>query len=134
MSMTLGTDLDAALAAAASSPIAPPPFDPATLQQEITDLRTAVAALQAPIPPVVVPPDHPPIIQPIPTLSFTFGRAQSISLMAFCSDPDGDPLTLTLSGTLPAGIGFDSKSLNYDGIGAVASALVNQLFASDGKP
>jgi len=131
--MSIGSELDAALA---EIPAPVTPFDPSTLQGEITALQNAVAALQPPlvIPPVIVPPDHPPVIQTIPTLTFFVGKPQSISLLAFCSDPDGDKLTLSLSGTLLPGITFDGTSMNYDGAGAVASAPANQLFANDGKP
>lgn len=84
-------------------------------------------------PPIVVPPDHPPVWQTVPTITFTLGQPQSISVAVFVSDPDGDPLTITLAGTLPGGISFDGKSLVYDGVGALGLATGIVLTANDGR-
>lgn len=159
--MTIGSELDAALAAAI-----PAPFDPAPLNaridqvaaavvagntaganamlqiatqlgSEITALQATVAGLQPPVvlppPPVIVPPDHPPVWQTVPTITFTLGQPQSISVAVYVSDPDGDPLTITMAGTLPGGISFDGKSLVYDGVGTLGLATGIVLTANDGR-
>lgn len=141
--MTIGSELDAALAAATPAP----PFDPAPLNaridqvaaavvagntaaanamlqiatqlgSEITALQTAVAALQTPVvvpPPVPVtpPPNTDPVWQTVPTITFTQGIAGTISVAGFVSSPLGLPLTLAEIGALPLGIAFDSANQRF---------------------
>ena len=77
-----------------------------------------------------------PVWTTIPTIAFTQGIASSFSLASFASDPNGDALSITMSGAaLPAGVSFDAagKRLVYDGIGAVASVGGVQMTADDGR-
>jgi hypothetical protein len=65
------------------------------------------------------------------------GVASSISISAFVSDPNGDPLTITKNAVaLPAGVTYDqaNKRFVYDGIGGVGSTSGNILTADDGRP
>ena len=70
-------------------------------------------------------------------MTFTQGVASNFSLASFVSDPDGDPLTITMNAiTLPAGVTFDAagKRLVYDGIGNTAAVNAVQMTADDGRP
>jgi hypothetical protein len=83
------------------------------------------------------PTNQPPVWQTVPTITFTQGVAQSISIAAYVSDPNGDPLTITKNtAALPAGITYDqaNKRFVYDGVGAIATTNGHILTASDGKP
>ena len=134
--MTIGTDLDAALAAAAASPTPTLPFDASTINAQIAALTAAVAALQAGVPPPPPPPvDHPPVWLAIPPVLFTQGKAGTFSYAGLCSDPDGDPLTFTFSGSLPTGVTHDSANRRfvYDGVGAVGQTSGNFIIADDGR-
>jgi hypothetical protein len=70
-------------------------------------------------------------------VQFTQGVASSVSIAAFATDPNGDPLTITKNAAaLPAGVTYDSagKRFVYDGVGAVGSTSGHVLTANDGKP
>jgi hypothetical protein len=74
---------------------------------------------------------------PVPAISFQQGVASTISVASFVSDPNNDPLTLTISAAaLPNGVTFDAanKRFVYNGIGALGSTNNVVLTADDGKP
>lgn len=63
----------------------------------------------------------------------------NVSIAAFVSDPNGDPLTITLQlpdTGLPAGVTYDqaNKRFVYDGRLGVATTSGHVLIADDGKP
>lgn len=92
-----------------------------------------------PPPPPPPPVNQAPVWQTIPTITFTQGVAATISIAAFVSDPNGDPLTITLQPNdpaLPAGVTYDSanKRFVYNGSGGVATTSGHVLVADDGKP
>jgi len=73
----------------------------------------------------------------VPTITFTQGVASSVSIAAYVTDPNGDPLTITKNAAaLPAGVTFDAagKRFVYSGAGAAASTTGHVLTADDGKP
>jgi len=80
----------------------------------------------------------PPVWQGVPTITFTQGVASSVSIASYVTDPNGDPLTITLSppALLPPGVTYDAgnKRFVYDGVGAVGLTSGNVLIADDGKP
>lgn len=129
--MTIGADLDAKLATI------PAPFDASTITLQIATLTSAVKALQTGVPPPPPPPvNHPPIWLTFPVVNFTQGKASSFPFAGLVSDADGDQLSFTFAGTLPAGVTFDGpgKRLVYDGIGAVGESTGNTIVADDGRP
>lgn len=78
----------------------------------------------------------PPAWRTIPTITFTQGVAASISIAAYVSDADGDALAITKnSAALPPGVTYNatSKSLVYDGTGAVGSTSGHVFTADDGR-
>lgn len=81
-------------------------------------------------------PNQAPLWQTVPTIVFTQGVASSVSIAGFVTDPNGDPLTITEQGALPAGVTYDqaNKRFVYNGSGPVASAGGIVLIADDGKP
>lgn len=103
------------------------PADLATISQEVQAIQKA---LQPVIP---VAPDNAPVWKAVPTLTFTQGVKGFIAITPFVSDPDADPLTITLNGLLPAGCTFDGANINYDGVGLVGHST-NTMTANDGKP
>lgn len=79
----------------------------------------------------------PPAWQTVRTITFVEGIASSVSIAAYVTDPNGDPLTINwISGALPAGVTYDApnKRFVYDGIGAVSIGGGNVLRADDGRP
>src|SRR5689334_19837910 len=121
--MTIGTDLDAALAAASLSPSLAP------LQAEIDALTARILKLEG------TPTQHPPVWQVVPPISFKQGTAGVIAVTGFVTSPDGLPLTLTQNAvTLPQGITFDGMSYHYDGVGPVGAVSGVVLTANDGRP
>ena len=88
-------------------------------------------------PPPPPPGNVAPVWSTVPTITFTQGVASSISIAAYVTDADQDPLTITMTtGTLPTGVTYDvaSKSFVYDGIGPVDTKSGVQLTADDGQP
>ena len=57
----------------------------------------------------------------IPNQAWTVGVPVRLDLSAYCTDPDGDPLTFSLSRSLPAGV-----TLN----GAIISGTPTSTFAA----
>lgn len=75
-----------------------------------------------------------PVWQPVPTLFFVEGVAGSISIAAFVSDPDGDPLTITKNDmALPPGVTYDEAGQRfvYDGTPGTSSTSGHVLSATD---
>lgn len=116
-----------------------------SLQASVLALQTAIVTLQAqvaaltttapPLPPPPPPPvNHPPVASPIPSITFQQGVAFRVDMSGYFTDPDGDPLTLTLAGPLPPGVTFDGRFLSYDGLGGPGQTTGDILTASDGKP
>ena len=147
--MTIGSELDAALAAAQqpgpqgpAGPAGPqgPQGVPGTtpdltlINSEIAALQAAVAVLQGQTPP---PANRPPVWTTVPSIVFTQGVSGTISVASYATDPDGNPLTITLNTSVPlqAGVSFDSpnKRFVYDGVGAAAVTTGHILTADDGK-
>ena len=89
-----------------------------------------------PPPPPPPPGNRAPVWQTVPTITFTQGIPSNISIAGYASDPDGDALTISMNGLLPAGVTFDAanKRFVYDGVGAVGTASGIVLTADDGKP
>lgn len=78
-----------------------------------------------------------PVWSSVPAMTFVQGVQSSISVAAYVTDPNGDPLTITKNSVaLPAGVTYDqlTQRFVYDGIGAVGSTGGNFLTADDGKP
>lgn len=78
-----------------------------------------------------------PVWSSVPAITFVQGVASSISIAAYVTDPNGDPLTIAKNSiALPAGVTYDqlNQRFVYDGIGAVGSTGGNVLTADDGKP
>lgn len=74
--------------------------------------------------------------QPITAIAFTQGVQSSVSIAAYVSDPDGDPLTISKNGAaLPLGVTYEAanKRFVYDGDGAVGSTGDHVLTADDGR-
>lgn len=108
------------------------PSDLAVFQKSVQDF---LATINPPVPPVVNPPpaaNLPPAWQIVPTQTFVQGTAKSIDLAGLVSDPNGDPLTLSLQGSLPTGLTFSGTKLSYDGVGPLGSSQVS-ILADDGK-
>lgn len=79
----------------------------------------------------------PPVWQLVPTITFTHGIPATISIAAYVTDPNGDPLTITRNlAPLPPGVTYDagSKSFIYDGVGSVGTGSGSVLTADDGRP
>lgn len=77
-----------------------------------------------------------PTWRAVPTITFTQGVPASISIAAYVSDADGDAIVITKnSAALPPGVTYDaaSKSLVYDGVGAVGSTTGHVFTADDGR-
>lgn len=77
-----------------------------------------------------------PVWQPVTAIAFTQGVQSSVSIAAYVSDPNGDPLTITKNAAaLPAGVTYDAanKRFVYDGDGAVFSTGGHVLTADDGR-
>jgi len=75
----------------------------------------------------------PPGWNAVPAPIFTQGTASSFSLVGIASDPDGDPITYSVvAGTLPSGVTINNttKALDYNGVGAVATATGIRLRAT----
>ena len=75
--------------------------------------------------------------QVVPTITFTQGIASTISIAAYVTDANGDPLTITWNSVpLPPGVTYDAgnKRFVYDGVGAVGITTGNMLTADDGRP
>lgn len=91
----------------------------------------------APLPAPLPGANNPPVWSTVPTITFTQGVKSSISIAGYVSDPNGDPLTITMnSAVLPDGVTFDAanKRFVYDGVGAVGTTNGVVLTADDGKP
>lgn len=91
-----------------------------------------------PPPPPPPPPgaNRPPVWLTVPSITFAQGVASSVSIAAYVTDPDGDPLTINMTaGTLPPGVFYDqpNKRFVYDGKGVVASTSGVVLTADDGR-
>lgn len=74
-----------------------------------------------------------PVWSGTPAPSFSEGTAASYSLVSFCADPSGGTLTFSSIGTaLPSGVTINNstRALDYDGVGAAASAAGVRLRAS----
>jgi hypothetical protein len=72
----------------------------------------------------------------VPTIHFTLGVAASISIAAYVSDADADPLVVTKNDvSLPPGVTYDAEGQRfvYDGIGGVAGTEGHVLDAEDGR-
>lgn len=71
----------------------------------------------------------------VPTITFMLGVPATFPVSAFVSDPDGDPLTISHVGVLPAGVTFDpvNQRFLYDGSGAVQTTRDHVLSADDLK-
>jgi len=120
--------------AAQSAPIAltsPPPPDIPLTSPPPPDAPPAVA------------PDNSPVWQPSPSIEFVEGVPGTVSVRDFVSDPDSDPLVITLnSGTLLPGLTWNptNYTIAYDGrpLGAKDDApiVVTGLTftADDGRP
>jgi hypothetical protein len=108
------------------------PIDLTAISTELVDHETRITALENGVvsPPVV---NHPPVWSTVPGIHFTQGKVQRISIAQYVSDPDGDPLAITVNGTLPVGVTFVAPEFIYDGIGPVGSASLT-LTADDGRP
>jgi len=82
--------------------------------------------------------NSPPVWQGVPTITFTQGVASNVSIAGYVTDPNGDPLTITLSppAVLPQGVTYDAanKRFVYDGNGLVGLTSGNILIADDGRP
>jgi hypothetical protein len=78
-------------------------------------------------------PNLPPVIESLPTPLFIEGTAGSYDMSQHVSDPDGNPLTLTLNGTLPQGLAWTAPNLTYDGLGPAALSAGHTLTADDGS-
>ncbi len=81
--------------------------------------------------------NSPPLWQGVPTITFTQGVASNVSIAGYVTDPNGDPLTITLnSAALPPGVSYDAgnKRFVYDGVGPVGLTSGNVLVADDGRP
>jgi len=87
-------------------------------------------------PPPPPPGNLAPVWQTVPTMTFTQGIASNISIAGYVSDPDGDALTISVNGLLPAGVTFDAanKRFVYDGVGAIGNTSGIVLTADDGRP
>ena len=72
-----------------------------------------------------------PVIQTTPAPVFTEGTAASYDLLQHAVDPNGDTLTLAMSGTLPQGISLSGNSLVYDGVEGATSSAGHVLTATD---
>ncbi|MCW5661979.1 MAG: hypothetical protein KIT60_30110 [Burkholderiaceae bacterium] len=74
-----------------------------------------------------------PVWSTVPTVTFTVGVPAVFSIAAFVTEPDGDPLTITHSGSLPNGVTFDAanKRFVYDGSGVAQSTGGHVLTADD---
>ena len=121
-------------------------------QSSSATTRTQSAAQSAPIPltsppppdaPPAVPADNSPVWQPSPSIEFVEGVPGTVSVRDFVSDPDSDPLVITLnSGTLLPGLTWNptNYTIAYDGrpLGAKDDApiVVTGLTftADDGRP
>jgi hypothetical protein len=123
--MPIGQDLDVKLG---------------THDSQIAALTAAVAVLQnaSTVPPPPPPaPNHPPVWQVVPTVTFFPGKPAAFPLSGLVVDPDGDLLTLSLvSGILPVGVTFDAvgKQFVWDGVGAPGGTGTVIINANDGKP
>jgi hypothetical protein len=87
-------------------------------------------------PPPPPPGNLAPVWQTVPTITFTQGVPSSVSIASYVSDPDGDPLTISMNGLLPSGVTFDAagKRFVYDGVGTVTTVGGIVLTADDGRP
>ena len=78
-----------------------------------------------------------PVWAAVPMIAFTVGVPATISIAAFVTDPDGDPLAIRKNAAaLPPGVTYDSatKHFVYDGVGAVYETVGHVLSADDGRP
>lgn len=78
-----------------------------------------------------------PVWTTIPTITFFQGNAANVSVAAYATDPDGDPMTFTKNGVaLPTGVTFDAagKRFVYDGSAAASGTNGHILTADDGRP
>ncbi len=74
-----------------------------------------------------------PVWNGAPSPSFIQGTASSYSLVGLASDAESDPITFTSIGTaLPSGVTINNstKALDYNGVGAVATATGIRLHAT----
>lgn len=97
------------------------PDDLVQLSQKIAALETGQANLQADVDKLlnVVPPPPPPVNKApvwgqVPPILFSQGVPAKVSIAAYVTDPDSDPLTVTLfTSGLPPGVTYspDRKSV-----------------------
>jgi len=81
--------------------------------------------------------NFPPTWQTVPTIAFAQGVASSVSVAAYATDTNGDPLAITKNAAaLPPGVTYDAanKRFVYDGVGAVGGTSGHVLTADDGRP
>jgi hypothetical protein len=88
-----------------------------------------------PQPPSMPPPTTAPVWTTVPDLNFTQGVAASIGVGQYVTDDAVKTLLLALTaGALPPGVTFNpaTKSFDYDGVGAAATATGLVLTATEG--
>lgn len=73
----------------------------------------------------------PPILAPIPQVSAYQGSSFFVNLSNYATATEGDPITYTLGGGLPAGVTFDSNSGLLVGTPATAGTYALTLQATD---
>jgi len=97
-------------------------------------IRTRVSTL-ARFSPVTSTPNNPPVWDQQPAPVFTQGSASNYSLVDLTSDPDSDPVDVTLNAvSLPTGVTYNTTldRLEYDGAGAVDQTTGHIATADDG--
>ena len=83
------------------------------------------------------PANNPPVWDMQPTPIFSEGTASNYSLVDLTSDPDSNPVDVTLNtgaASLPSGVTYNTTldRLEYDGVGTVATTTGHIATASDG--
>ena len=72
-----------------------------------------------------------PVIQTTPAPVFIEGTAASYDLLQHAVDPNGDTLTLAVSGIFPQGISLSGNSIVYDGVESATTSAGHVLTATD---
>ncbi|WP_128548857.1 putative Ig domain-containing protein, partial [Larkinella soli] len=78
------------------------------------------------------PTNQPPTAPAAPTLTATVNSAYSVTLPTF-TDPNGDPLTYALTGTLPSGVSFNAQTRVLSGTPTQTGTFNLTYSATDNK-